>query len=91
VQDYGSFGTKSVPKHRKREEARRRTNVVERFPTKESALSLIWSVLVEQTTNWRGVEVKDSQVTHIAEAVRSMPKSMLAINSMPTAREELAA
>jgi putative transposase len=72
-------------------EARRRTNVVERFPTEESALALIWSVLVEQTTNWRGVETKDSQVIHIAEAVKSIPKSMLAVNNMGTTENELAA
>jgi len=72
-------------------EARRRTNVVERFPTEESALSMIWSVLMNQCANWRGVEVKDSHVIYIAEALRSMPKPMLAINNIGLADKELAA
>lgn len=72
-------------------EVRRRTNAVERFPTEDSALSLVWAVLLQQSANWRGVEVRASQVIYIAEVVRSMPKPMLAISNICCRQEELAA
>ncbi len=55
---------------------------MERFPTEDLAPSLVWAVLLHQSKAWRSVEVRQGQVIHTEEALRSMPKQMLAVNNI---------
>ena len=66
------------------EEVKRRTRVVGRFPTdnEEPALALLWAVLCEQRTGWRGVSMAPELLPLIRQALQQMPKPMLAINNM---------
>jgi len=66
------------------EEVKRRTRVVGRFPTdnEEPALALLWAVLCEQRTGWRGVKMEPDMLMLIRQALDAMPRSMLAINNM---------
>lgn len=66
------------------EEVKRRTRVVGRFPTdnEEPALALLWAVLCEQRTGWRGVKMEPDLLLLIRQALDTMPKPMLAINNM---------
>ena len=66
------------------EEVKRRTRVVGRFPTdnEEPALALLWAVLCEQRTGWRGVKMEADLLALIRQALEAMPKPMLAINNM---------
>lgn len=66
------------------EEVKRRTRVVGRFPTdnEEPALALLWAVLCEQRTGWRGVKMAPDMLALIRQALDAMPKPMLAINNM---------
>jgi transposase-like protein len=70
-------------------EVKRRTRVVGRFPTdnEEPALALLWAVLCEQRTGWRGVPMDTDLLTRIRQALASLPKPMLAINNMATGAE----
>ena len=67
------------------EEVKRRTRVVGRFPTdnEEPALALLWAVLCEQRTGWRGVKMEPDMLLLIRQALDAMPTPMLAINNMP--------
>lgn len=75
------------------EEVKRRTRVVGRFPTdnEEPALALLWAVLCEQRTGWRGLKMEPDMLTLIRQVLETLPKPMLAINNMApgadTARE----
>lgn len=78
------------------EEVKRRTRVVGRFPTdnEEPALALLWAVLCEQRTGWRGVNMEPDMLLLIRQALEAMPKPMLAINNMAEfteRRQEIAA
>lgn len=66
------------------EEVKRRTRVVGRFPTdnEEPALALLWAVLCEQRTGWRGVQMAPDMLLLIRQVLATMPKAMLAINNM---------
>jgi len=66
------------------EEVKRRTRVVGRFPTdnEEPALALLWAVLCEQRTGWRGVKMDADLLTLIRQALEILPKPMMAINNM---------
>jgi transposase-like protein len=66
------------------EEVKRRTRVVGRFPTdnEEPALALLWAVLCEQRTGWRGVKMGADLLTLIRQALETLPKPMMAINNM---------
>ena len=71
------------------EEVKRRTRVVGRFPTdnEEPALALLWAVLCEQRTGWRGVRMEPDMLMRIRQALEAMPKPMLAINNMAECTE----
>lgn len=66
------------------EEVKRRTRVVGRFPTdnEEPALALLWAVLCEQRTGWRGVKMEPEMLTLIRQVLEQLPRPMLAINNM---------
>lgn len=66
------------------DEVKRRPRVVGRFPTdhEEPALALLWAVLREQRTGWRGVKMEPDLLALIREALDAMPKPMLASNNM---------
>lgn len=68
-------------------EVRRRTNVVGRFPTEESALTLVWAVLVGDTAKWRGVKMAGPTLRLIEQAAADLPKSCWAINAMEEERK----
>ena len=53
------------------EEVKRRTRVVGRFPTdnEEPALALLWAVLCEQRTGWRGVKMEADMLLLIRQAL----------------------
>lgn len=70
-------------------EVRRRTNVVGRFPTEESALTLVWAVMVGDTAKWRGVQMAGPTLRLIEAAAAELPREMWAINNM--GEEKLAA
>ena len=71
------------------EEVKRRTRVVGRFPTdnEEPALALLWAVLCEQRTGWRGVKMEPDLLLLIRQALEAMPKPMIAINNMAESSE----
>jgi len=48
-------------------EVRRRTRVVERFPTERSALVLIWARIEQDRLRWRGVKIT-TELLEAAEA-----------------------
>jgi transposase-like protein len=52
-------------------EVRRRTRVVGRFPTEISALSLVWSVMDQDSNNWRGMVMDAEHVRLLEAAVES--------------------
>jgi len=72
------------------EEVKRRTRVVGRFPTdnEEPALALLWAVLCEQRTGWRGVQMDSDMLSLIRQVLDTMPKPMLAINNIVECRQE---
>ena len=72
------------------EEVKRRTRVVGRFPTdnEEPALALLWAVLCEQRTGWRGVTMEPDMLTLVRQALEAMPKPMLAINNMAECHDQ---
>jgi len=75
------------------EEVKRRTRVVGRFPTdnEDPALALVWAVLCEQRTGWRGVQMAPDLLTRIRQALERLPAPMLAVNNMPERVREQAA
>jgi len=70
-------------------EVRRRTNVVGRFPTEDSALTLVWAVIVGDTAKWRGVKMAGPTLRLIEQAATDLPRIFWAINSFE--EEKLAA
>ena len=70
-------------------EVRRRTNVVGRFPTEESALTLVWAVIVGDTAKWRGVKMAGPTLRLIEQAATDLPRIFWAINAFE--EEKLAA
>ncbi len=62
----------SNPLERTFVEVRRRTRVVGRFPTELSALSLVWSVLDQNSARWRGILVKPEWLLGVAKAEESL-------------------
>jgi len=66
------------------EEVKRRTRVIGRFPTdnEEPALALLWAVLCEQRSGWRGLQMNQDLLTLIRQALEILPKPMMAINNM---------
>ncbi len=69
-------------------EVRRRTNVVGRFPTEDSALTLVWAVIVGDTAKWRGVKMAGPTLRLIEQAAAELPRAYWAINAL---EEQLAA
>ena len=75
------------------EEVKRRTRVIGRFPTdnEEPALALLWAVLCEQRSGWRGVQMAPDLLALVRQALAVLPRPMLAVNNMaesgPAARE----
>lgn len=70
-------------------EVRRRTNVVGRFPTEQSAVNLVWATLIDDALKWRGLPMTEPLLERIEAAVIELPKSMWAVNNM--GQERLAA
>ena len=52
-----------------------------------TALALLWAVLCEQRTGWRGVKMEPDLLLLIRQALEAMPKPMLAINNMAESSE----
>lgn len=69
-------------------EVRRRTNVAGRYPTEESGLTMVWAVLVENTSSWRGVPMAGPVLRLVEQAAEEMPRIYWAINAQ---EERLAA
>lgn len=67
-------------------EVRRRTNVVGRFPTETSALTMVWAVIVGDTAKWRGVQMAGPTLRLIELAAAELPKSCWAINALEEER-----
>ena len=70
-------------------EVRRRTNVVGRFPAEDSALTMVWAVMMGDTTRWRGVTMAAPTLRLIEQAATDLPRIFWAINSFE--EEKLAA
>jgi transposase-like protein len=67
-------------------EVRRRTNVVGRFPTEDSALTLVWAVIVGDTAKWRGVKMAGPTLRLIEQAAADLPRIFWAINALEEER-----
>jgi|GEM_PF-2427927 len=67
---------------------RNATKVVGRFlsDNEEPALTLLWAVLREQHSGWRGVKMEPDWLALIRQALMAIPKSMLAIKDKSGAR-----
>ena len=60
-------------------EVKRRTRVVGRFPTEMSALSLIWSVMEENSRTWRGMIMDDVHQSLALSAVESLESEPIVV------------
>lgn len=60
-------------------EVRRRTRVIGRFPTEISALSLIWSVLDQDASKWRGMLMDQEQIVLLEAAVQSFRREPIRV------------
>jgi len=60
-------------------EVKRRTRVIGRFPTEMSALSLIWSVMDENSKTWHGMIMDDAHQSLALSAVESLRKEPIVV------------
>lgn len=67
-------------------EVRRRTNVVGRFPTEDSALTLARAVIVGDTAKWRGVKMAGPTLRLTEQAATDLPRIYWAINAFEEER-----
>lgn len=70
----------SNPLERLLREVRRRTRVVGRFPTELSALSLVWSVMDQQSGRWRGIVMDAYHHDKAREGILSLEASPIRID-----------
>ena len=70
------------------EEVKRRTRVIGRFPTEMSALSLIWSVMDEDSKRWNGMLMDPTHQSLVLVAVESLRKDPIIVKGF---EEHLAA
>ena len=76
------------PKERTFREARRRTDVVGRFPTEKSALVLIWATIEQERLKWRGLRMHADTLEIVREASRQLAADPIVLTC---ARDYLAA
>lgn len=60
-------------------EVRRRTDVVGRFPDEMSALAMVFGVLEEERLKWRGVRMRDEELTQVEAAVIKLHKEPIVV------------
>lgn len=70
----------SNPLERVLKEVRRRTRVIGRFPTEIAALSLVWSVMDEDSKKWRGIIMDDYHRDKLREGILSLEESPIQID-----------
>jgi len=61
-------------------EARRRTRVVERFPTERSALVLIWASMEQDRLKWHGVKMSPELLDGVREAAAAVMAEPLRVD-----------
>jgi transposase-like protein len=62
----------SNPLERALKEVRRRTRVIGRFPTEIAALSLVWSVMDQDSRKWRGIVMDTYHRDKVREGIASL-------------------
>jgi transposase-like protein len=60
-------------------EVRRRTNVVGRFPTPISALTLVWSTIEQDRIIWRGIHMGEDYEKRITDAVIELKRTPIEV------------
>jgi transposase-like protein len=70
----------SNPLERALKEVRRRTRVIGRFPTEMAALSLVWSVMDEDSKKWRGIIMDEYHVQKAREGIHSLESNPIQID-----------
>lgn len=70
----------SNPLERVLKEVRRRTRVIGRFPTEIAALSLVWSVMDEDSKKWRGVIMDEYHREKAREGLLSLEANPIQID-----------
>lgn len=70
----------SNPLERVLKEVRRRTRVIGRFPTEISALSLVWSVMDEDSKRWRGIIMDEYHRQKVREGLVALEAEPIQID-----------
>ncbi len=63
-------------------EVRRRTRVIGRFPTEMSALSLIWSVMDQDSRRWHGLVMDAEHIRLVKVAAKSLAKKPIEVKTL---------
>lgn len=70
----------SNPLERVLKEVRRRTRVIGRFPTEMAALSLVWSVMDQDSKKWRGIIMDEYHRDKLREGIISLEANPIQID-----------
>ena len=63
-------------------EVRRRTRVIGRFPTEMSALSLIWSVMDQDSRRWHGLVMDAEHIRLVTVPAKSLAKKPIEVKGL---------